>query len=31
LPLLSYGGTALIANGIEIGLIQGAALRRRGG
>ena len=28
LPLLSYGGTALIANGIEIGLLQNVALRR---
>jgi len=31
LPLLSYGGTALIASGIQVGLIEGAALRRRGG
>lgn len=29
LPLLSYGGTALIVNGIQIGLLQGVALRRR--
>ena len=29
LPLLSYGGTALIVNGIEIGLLQNVALRRR--
>jgi rod shape determining protein RodA len=29
LPLLSYGGTALIVNGIEIGLLQGVALRRQ--
>jgi rod shape determining protein RodA len=29
LPLLSYGGTALIANGIEIGLLQSVALRRK--
>lgn len=29
LPLLSYGGTALIVNGIQIGLIQNVALRRR--
>ncbi len=28
LPLLSYGGTALIANGIEIGLLQNVAVRR---
>jgi len=28
LPLLSYGGTALIVNGIELGLLQNAALRR---
>jgi rod shape determining protein RodA len=28
LPLLSYGGTALIVNGIQIGLIQNVALRR---
>jgi rod shape determining protein RodA len=28
LPLISYGGTALIVNGIEIGLLQNAALRR---
>ena len=28
LPLLSYGGTALIVNGIEIGLLQNVALRR---
>jgi rod shape determining protein RodA len=29
LPLLSYGGTALIANGVQIGLLQNVALRRR--
>jgi rod shape determining protein RodA len=29
LPLLSYGGTALIVNGLEIGLLQNVALRRR--
>jgi rod shape determining protein RodA len=29
LPLLSYGGTALIVNGIQIGLIQNVALRRQ--
>ena len=29
LPLLSYGGTALIVNGIQIGLLQNVALRRR--
>ncbi len=29
LPLLSYGGTALIVNGIEIGLLQNVALRRQ--
>src|SRR5436309_10317954 len=29
LPLLSYGGTALIVNGIEIGLLQNVALRRK--
>jgi rod shape determining protein RodA len=28
LPLLSYGGTALIVNGIQIGLLQNVALRR---
>ena len=28
LPLLSYGGTALIVIGIQIGLIQNVALRR---
>ena len=28
LPLISYGGTALIVNGIEIGLLQNVALRR---
>ena len=29
LPLLSYGGTALIVNGISIGLLQNVAMRRR--
>jgi rod shape determining protein RodA len=29
LPLLSYGGTALIVNGIMIGLLQNVALRRQ--
>lgn len=29
LPLLSYGGTALIVNGIQIGLLQNVALRRQ--
>jgi rod shape determining protein RodA len=29
LPLLSYGGTALIVNGIEIGLVQNVAMRRQ--
>ena len=29
LPLISYGGTALIVNGIEIGLLQQVALRRQ--
>jgi rod shape determining protein RodA len=29
LPLLSYGGTALIMNGIAIGLLQNVALRRQ--
>ncbi|HET7224893.1 MAG TPA: rod shape-determining protein RodA [Candidatus Eisenbacteria bacterium] len=29
LPLLSYGGTALIVNGIQLGLLQNVALRRR--
>ncbi len=29
LPLLSYGGTALIVNGVQIGLLQNLALRRR--
>ena len=28
LPLLSYGGTALIVNGIQIGLLQNVAMRR---
>jgi rod shape determining protein RodA len=28
LPLLSYGGTALIVNGLQIGLIQNVAMRR---
>jgi len=28
LPLLSYGGTALIVNGIQIGLLQNVATRR---
>ena len=28
LPLISYGGTALIVNGVEIGLLQNVALRR---
>jgi len=28
LPLLSYGGTALIVNGLEIGLIMNVAMRR---
>lgn len=28
LPLISYGGTALLANGIQIGLLQNVALRR---
>jgi rod shape determining protein RodA len=29
LPLLSYGGTALLVNGITIGLLQNVALRRQ--
>jgi rod shape determining protein RodA len=29
LPLLSYGGTALIVNGVQLGLLQSVALRRR--
>lgn len=29
LPLLSYGGTALLVNGIQIGMLQSVALRRR--
>jgi rod shape determining protein RodA len=29
LPLLSYGGTALIVNGIQIGLLVNASLRRK--
>src|SRR5437899_1534850 len=29
LPLLSYGGTALIVNGVLIGLLQNVALRRK--
>jgi rod shape determining protein RodA len=28
LPLISYGGTALIVNGIQLGLLQNVALRR---
>ena len=28
LPLISYGGTALIVNGIQIGMLQNVALRR---
>ena len=28
LPLVSYGGTALVANGIQIGLLQNVAIRR---
>ena len=29
LPFLSYGGTALIVNCVQIGLLQNVALRRR--
>jgi rod shape determining protein RodA len=29
LPLLSYGGTALLVNGIQLGLLQNVALRRK--
>jgi rod shape determining protein RodA len=29
LPLLSYGGTALIVNGLQLGLLQNVAIRRR--
>ena len=29
LPLLSYGGTALLVNGLQIGLLQNVALRRQ--
>lgn len=29
LPLISYGGTALIVNGIQIGMLESVALRRR--
>jgi rod shape determining protein RodA len=29
LPLISYGGTALVVNGIQIGMLQNVALRRR--
>ena len=29
LPLLSYGGTALLVNGVQIGLLQNVALRRQ--
>jgi rod shape determining protein RodA len=28
LPLVSYGGTALVANGIQLGLLQNVAIRR---
>jgi rod shape determining protein RodA len=28
LPLISYGGTALVANGIQIGLLENVAMRR---
>ena len=28
LPLVSYGGTALVANGIQLGLLQNVAVRR---
>ncbi len=28
LPLISYGGTALVANGIQLGLLQNVAIRR---
>jgi len=29
LPLLSYGGTALVVNCIQLGLLQNVALRRQ--
>ena len=29
LPLLSYGGTALIVNGVQLGLLQNVAIRRQ--
>jgi rod shape determining protein RodA len=29
LPLISYGGTALIVNGIQLGLLQNVAIRRQ--
>jgi rod shape determining protein RodA len=29
LPLISYGGTALVVNGVQIGMLQNVALRRR--
>jgi rod shape determining protein RodA len=29
LPLLSYGGTALLVNGVQLGMLQNVALRRR--
>jgi rod shape determining protein RodA len=29
LPLLSYGGTALLVNGVQLGLLENVALRRQ--
>ena len=29
LPLISYGGTALVVNGLQVGMLQNVAIRRR--